>query len=254
MAAWFLAACGVAQAAGTPNIIAAGVDLFATLPGTTVMGVPFRGIPIGFFDASPSGQTDTIVQRKTDVTINNPLPGSGSVPIEMLALHLESVNPTDFGLGVDFYFVTLQAERGGPASTGSMNIFLNTADDGTSSNPEGTFDLSLNLFFDIRKGAFGGPVALSNNVLLSSSGSLWDANPQTGHVLIPGAYFNNRVNPHSGLPLGGMDFFPIGTSNLSGPGVSLVVQAAPQVPEPATTALAGAGLLAMIGALKRRRG
>lgn len=95
-------------------------DLLTTVPPTTFGGAAFQGVPLGTFDfggsigVQPVGLTDTIVKRNAAADVPTP-PGTDTVPIELVALHLQSVAPVDFGLGLDTYFVTLQAERGGPA-------------------------------------------------------------------------------------------------------------------------------------------
>src|ERR1700737_2000421 len=89
--------------------VAAGWDLFQTVsPGTTFGGQEFEGVPLGSYDfgagAQPTANTDTIVHRLS--AANAP---STTINIELTALQLKSVNPTDFGLGPDFYYITLQS-------------------------------------------------------------------------------------------------------------------------------------------------
>src|SRR5215213_4387766 len=82
-------------------LVLAGFDLFTTLPGTQVnlagAGLqPFIGVPLGTFDfgSGPVAvfNTDTIVQRLANAT-----PLSPTVPIEMVALQLMSVNQFNLG-------------------------------------------------------------------------------------------------------------------------------------------------------------
>src|SRR6266545_3412511 len=88
------------------TIVAPGFDLFETLPGTSFLGNPFTGVPLGTFNFGTgpvsTGTTDTIVHRLAQASAP-----STTIPIEMVALHLMSANPVDLGLGTDFYFVTL---------------------------------------------------------------------------------------------------------------------------------------------------
>src|SRR5438105_138265 len=64
-----LAALAVPSVSRADNRVAPGWDLFATQPGTSFMGVPFTGVPLGTFNfggtigTQPTGDTDTIVQR-----------------------------------------------------------------------------------------------------------------------------------------------------------------------------------------------
>jgi hypothetical protein len=82
-----------------------GYDLLHTLPGTSFMGVDFKGVPYGTFDFGAPfgvqnvGNADTIVHRLSDATV--PAPGmSAAIDTELVGLQLESTAPTDFGLGL----------------------------------------------------------------------------------------------------------------------------------------------------------
>ena len=132
-------------------IVNPGFDLLHTEPGTTFGGVSFVGVPLGTFDfgggSVATGNTDTIVRRLA--AAHAP---TEAIPIELVALHLMSATPVDFGLGLDLYYATLQSERGGPASAGRMTINF-----GPEGSPHGSFDSFFDVFFDIRKGASTGP-------------------------------------------------------------------------------------------------
>ncbi len=174
---------GVSQA---DFIVAPGWDLLDTLPGTQFMGNPFTGVDLGSFDfgapigVKGTGNADTIVQRLAEAN-TEPGPGTAGIPIELVALQLVSVNPIDPGPGLDFYYVTLQSARGGPASTGSMAITFNDPNGGT-------FDSFFNVFFDFRKGALNGPIILSNNLNLTADDVPW------GRIAPPGAVTIAEVN------------------------------------------------------------
>ncbi len=79
-------------------IIIDGFDFFETTVGTSVdltglgLGVvPLQGNPIG----GSFGNTDTIVSRQDGIDPFTPPSGTGTIPIELVALSLVSVNPVD---------------------------------------------------------------------------------------------------------------------------------------------------------------
>src|SRR5262249_3909258 len=148
-----------------------------------------KGVPLGTFDfdnllgrnlgVQTVGITDTIIERTTAATVG----GAGqtaTVPLIMNALQLETTVPVNFaGNGLDNYFITLQSTRGGPLSTGSIAITFAT---GTS----GTFSSSVDVFFDIRKGALNGPIVFSSDLVLSSNAVPWGIIPPPGAIQIMG--------------------------------------------------------------------
>jgi hypothetical protein len=221
-----------------------GWDLFLTVAPTTFGGVPFVGVPLGSFDFGggpiPTLTTDTIVERLAQATV-----GSPSISTELVALHLMSAAPTNFGLGVGFYFITLQSERGGPASPGRMTI-NGLAAEGT---PHGTFDSFFDVFFDVRLGSTSGPIALSDTLLLTQEGTPWGHIPPPGALEIPGVNtFLNGTNRDA-------DFWPIGSVPEQHPTGALhtVVFTPNPTPGPAGLVLLGIGLLAAAGYEGRRR-
>jgi hypothetical protein len=239
------------------NVVLAGFDLFETRPGTQVdlapLGVqpnpqPFKGVPLGAFDFGmglvATFNTDTIVQRLGDATVANP-----TVPIEMVALQLMSVNQITLGANTGFLFVTLQSARKdedggpGPASTGTITItFGPEAPEGIA---HGTFDSTLDVFFDIRFGALDGPIVHSDMLTLFSDDVPWNHFPPFGAVRIQDVNF--RLNGLNQLN----DFFPVETfAEEKGP-VNHVVASA-TVPEPATIFLLGAGLAGVAAKLRTR--
>src|SRR6266850_5311094 len=96
---------GVASAGPVVN---PGYDLFESLTGTTFGGVAFQGVPIGSFNFGGTigvknvGVTDTIIQRLAPAT-------GAAIPTAMIDFQLVSTAPTNFGLGVGFYYITLQS-------------------------------------------------------------------------------------------------------------------------------------------------
>jgi hypothetical protein len=223
------------------DVVLPGYDLFTTSAGTSFQGVPFQGVPLGTFNfggtvgVQNTGTTDTIIQRLDSVS--SP---SGTTRLLMNALQLESSVPTNLGLGVGFYFITLQSARptGGPASTGSMTINF----------APNTFSSSLDVFFDVRFGSLNGPIAQSSDLVLTSSGTPWQ-HPPTGTLLIAGA--NYKLNGTDTTE----DFWPVAPFQEIHPNgaVHVVQDPQPTVPEPGSLALAGIGSLIGMGLSLRKR-
>lgn len=166
------------------SVVLSGWDLLQTQPGTTFAGAAFQGVPLVTFNFAGGsqnvGNTDTIVHRLA------PAGGpSESIPIELAALQLQSVNPIDLGFGLDNYYITLQSMRGGPQSIGNMTINF-----GPEGNPHGTFDSFFDVFFDVRIGSLSGPIVLTDLLSLTSTGTLWSHEPSPGALLIDGVNFN----------------------------------------------------------------
>jgi len=232
--------------------VLAGTDYFVTQPGTVFDGVAFKGVPTG------PGGSDTIVERTSNVALGTGSGGVGTTPLFLTQLELVSAAPTNFGLGVGFYYITLQSNRlgGGTASTGTMTIDLAGGDDHTPAVPEGIFTSSLDVFFDVRFGSATGAIAQSSDLVLTNSGTSWDANPTPSDILVPGLVGDLTANIHTNkvqnVDINQMDFFPVNAFSETGPGgVDVHTVSNVSTPEPGTMPLIGGALLALL--CERRR-
>ena len=241
-AAWLVTLC-TSPRAGADVIVNPGYDLFATLPGTSFAGVPFMGVPVGTFNFGGAigtkgiGNADTIIQRTiiVDATL------SGTSPINLLALQLQTTAPTNAFGPLDNYFITLQSARGGPASTGTITI------NATATTPT-TFSSTLTIFEDIRQGSLNGPIVNSATVTLTQTGTLWSQTPSAGAVLITGVNSLLNGTDHNN------DFYPISlfTEGVLNPIPAFHV-VGPAVPEPGPMVLAAVGGLLASALTWRRR-
>jgi MYXO-CTERM domain-containing protein len=232
--------CCTAHAAPATGVDA-GYDLFQTTPGTTFMGAPFVGVPLGTFNFGGStgvqnvGDADTIIQRMADASP----PGPATVPLVMDALQLESAAPIALGGGpLGFYFVTLQStDMTGPPSVGAITINFNGPNGGT-------FSSTLDVFFDIHFGALNGPIVAQDNLMLSSMDVPW------GHMAPPGALLIDGVNNMLNGTDTSNDFWTNPFSEIEAGATHAVTTADAPTPTP----LAAGTLLAVIVAgLVRRR-
>lgn len=199
-------------------IINLGWDLLNTQAGTTFMGVPFQGVNLGNYNFGVGpvgvGNADTIV-RRLDVAnaANGPGPSQDIIPIELVALQLQSVIPVNLGAGLGYYYITLQSARGGSLSPGTMTINF-----GPEGNPHGTFDSFFDVFFDLRIGSLDGPIIFSMDHMLNSGGNPWSHQPSAGALLIDGV--NHNLNGTNILN----DFWPGAViTELGQPGTKHVV-------------------------------
>lgn len=228
-------------------LVLRGFDLFATVASGTQVNLgpagiqPFKGVPLGTFNFGTGPvntfNTDTIVQRLGDAS-----PASPTISLQIVALQFMSVNQFDLGGGNDFHFITLQSDRGGPASTGLMTITF-----GPEGSPHGIFDSTLDIFFDIRVGSLNGPIVFSGMKTITAIGFPWDHSPPPGAVLVPGVNFSlngqNQLN----------DFFPIGIVLHLGPDDSGHAVETATVPEPTTIGLLAVGIAGVAARVYKRR-
>lgn len=166
--------------------IPAGYDYLLTQPGTE-FNSPFGLIPLKGRPINPSlyGQTDTIIHRLAPALFplegSNIYPGASTsgtevtIPIEMVALELESVAPIDIGGSFFDVWVTLDTNT---PSTGTMTISHEWADS-SDLQPEGIFDSFFDVFAVVQfiPVAVGSSFQLPVHLELSSQGNLWTHDP-----------------------------------------------------------------------------
>ena len=227
-------------------LVLRGFDVFATDTSGTKINLPtvgfplFKGVPLGSFNfgSGPvnTGNADTIIQRLGDASPANP-----TIALQVVALQFMSLDPINFGGGTNFLFITLQSVRGGPASTGMMTINF-----GPEGSPHGTFDSTLDVFFDIRVGSLDGMIVFSGMKTLTALNVPWSHLPPADAILIPDVNFLLNGQNQSN------DFFPIGLVMHSSPDQSMhtVLTA---TPEPTTLALLAAGIAGVAARVYKRR-
>jgi PEP-CTERM motif len=220
------------------QVVDPGYDLFQTTGGSA-SGDPTNplssliGVPLGTYDFGGSigvqntGLTDTIIQRLD--TVSSP---AGTTGLVVDALQLQStVNPS--------VYVTLDPTQ---ASTGSMVITF-------TSPTSGTFDSTLNVFYDVRFGSVAGPIVAQGEETFAATAVAWDRTPPTGAVAIAGAnYLLNGVDTSA-------DFWPSPFTELNPTAFHAVTVAGYSVPEPSTWIMLATGLMvpAYVSCRRRRR-
>jgi hypothetical protein len=192
------------------------------------------GVPLGTHDFPPLhnvGFADTIVHRLEDA--NAPIGMSDTIDIEMVALQLKSDGPITIAGFTDTFYFTQSSTQ---ASLGTMDIHFASMDGGT-------FDSTLNIYFDIWTGGFGENLFFQNyNKTLTMTGAAWQRT-NTGGIPIEGINLNlNGSNSSNDFWLSGPAFHD------SGDGFTHVVS----VPEPESWAMLIAGF-GLVGAVMRRK-
>ena len=220
--------------------IGLGFDLFKTPPGGAFLEVP-GGMMIPMMGKGIGGSdTDTIVERKAGL----PAGGTGDIPIELVALSLQSVTPVDMGGSFFDVFVTLDAvgfpdvpqpDRL-PPSLGMMMIMSHDDPNG------GTFDSFFDVFADVilRDVTTGAETSFpAPMVRIDSHGTLWE---------------HTSLGSFGDWPTGG--FSAPGGIVHTGPHPQIVPSDTPPtrpIPEPGVLLLLGSGLAALLGSSVVRR-
>jgi hypothetical protein len=181
-------------AAAQAGTVALGSDYFQTLPGVGdtsgtwfnfgngIGVVDFQGVPRG----GSFGNTDTIVQRQADATING-----AAIPIQLVALHLGSEAPV-LVMG-NLYNVSLILDSTQLAKdVGTIQIMGNTT-------TGGTFISSLNVFFDaqFKPVGAGSPFDIKSETTLINNGAVWSPTPENGTLLVKGPLGSQQADCHT---------------------------------------------------------
>jgi hypothetical protein len=250
LAALVLCTTATAQSRQT---VALGSDFLQTQPGSNFnfgpgigvvdfMGLPLKGgqIPPGY--QMSLAATDTIVQRQADAFING-----NAIPIQLMALSMESTAPVNVGGSFFDVFVTLD-----PANlandVGMMSIMGSLAG--------GTFNSFFDVFFDAHFAPVGTgqPFDVFSSIMLSQNGAAWSPTPPANAVIVTGPFGDQFANTHTGLPSTEVDFWPCAVTpcseDSSGAAHHVV---SPATPEPSTLLLLGPAGFGLLWKLRARR-
>lgn len=197
----------IGATAANADTVVQGTDYFATSSGSSLTFNSYTfdatGNPIG------PGDTDTIIQRTSDITIN------GSAGLLMVTgLSLESTAAVgSYGI----VYVSLDPNNL-TKDTGQITI--------TGSVLGGSFDVSsLQLYLDFCTGGVGaggigcsatGTSIATESITLASSGASWGPNPTANSVIVTGPVGTLNADKHTGLAADQTDFFVttfVGPSN-----------------------------------------
>jgi hypothetical protein len=134
------------------------------------------GLPIG------PGNTDTIVQRKDPVAIppGGTIPPNAPIPIELVALSLQSVNPVNIG-GTNFNLRVLGGDLLIPRSSPDGSITNLTHNDPVG----GTFDSILPIDVDLIFTQVGNPANIVTQRFIDTlvgTGIQWSHTPPPGWI------------------------------------------------------------------------
>lgn len=235
--------------------VLSGWDLLATQTGTSFMGVPFVGVPLGTYDFEGTigvqsvGNADTIMHRLSSSTVA--VPGvAAPIPIELVQLQLVSAVPFPVEPGFAFYYITLQSNRTntdiypvGPHSTGAMTITFGP--EPAPGEAHGTFNSFFDVYFDIRVGALDGLIVDSGVLQMSSTGTEWGHDAPAGAAIID--YVNFELNGTDGTN----DFWPIGIIDEMHPSGAVHKVTFSSIPETAT--IMPLACVCLLGLSLRRR-
>jgi len=193
---------------------------------------PFSGSVL--LGSGSGGGVDAIVQR-TDPASPLPVPGTDTIPIELVQLHLQSVQPFDVtygGTSTEQWAIDVVLDTSTP-SPGSMVIQHPTPDGGT-------FDSFFDVFFEVDFS----PILPGSTIRSLFLEDTIGGNCTWTHI------------PPVGFP-DGLHFYPGGVPGnpnqlnhlfLSGGKLNLELSFIPDIPEPSTLVLLVSGL-AVIGLL-----
>ena len=238
-----LLTCGADVKADT---IVAGTQYQLSTSGQEDLGfglISTTGKPIG------PGNTSFVIRRLADATLD---PATAAVvPIQMIAVSLQSTAPVTVNGGLYNFFVHLTP---GKLSLGTETI--------VETNPnlapfQGWFTLDTKPYITVDFTPVGAGTAFSKDLQLTLTSSLtrWRHQPQAGEVVVSGSadpILDNCHDPHNGCS---RDFFIDG--GLVFPGVQAGAVAeqrnAEATPEPGSAFLLGSGLLLTGWALRARR-
>jgi hypothetical protein len=241
----YLLLCAVGLFLVAPGSLSAGpidpgYDYLTTPPGTATLDL--TAISLGIVPLNGLGiqgtTTDTIVHRMAGL----PDGGTGPIPVEIVALSLQSVAPVTIGTSFFDVFVTIDA--GGmwlvdpapqplPPSPGTLTVTSHAGDGGT-------FDSFFDVFADITFTEVGNPGNTFHQqapqVHITSTGSTWSHSLATDPTMggfAPGPITHSGPHPQTNPAVGP---FP------------------QSIPEPSSLVL---GLLAVLGlglvAVRKRR-
>jgi hypothetical protein len=162
--------------------IHAGYHYLSSTNGHYDFGPPigellFQGRPFG------PGNTDTIYRRLEDAVLPR-LGSSATVPIEMVKVGLESIQP--LSIEGRLYDVSIYLTPG-KRSTGEMRIVMHAPDDGTSGS-HGTYDTNVAIFFTAEMSPQDGksePIKREADIFIQSTAhGRWSLNPAARSVFV----------------------------------------------------------------------